>query len=181
MQSRFQRLRACVVTTAVALACAAPIANAAEQAYVLQGITESGALAGQTFGGHFSFDDGALTGVSYESVALGVFEFEFFGQTFDLASMAAPPSVSFFDGVLLGLDAVYDGGSPQFAFVSGFFGLDDAYFAYQNGVDAGFGSFAVTPVPEPDQVAMLLAGLGLVAGVARRRMNGAKGAIRLAS
>lgn len=164
----FRKLAAALV---LSLGFLLPQAHAAAEVYTLNGVAEDGPLAGGLYSGQFAFDRALLSGIGDESLVLDWVKLDVFGQQFDANAMAAAPTASFFDGSLLGIDMVYDGGLSGFAFVSGFFSLDDAYFAYQSPLGAGFGSVAIAPVPEPSQVLMLLAGLGLVGGMVRRRAS----------
>ena len=162
---------------ALAVLVAMPAAQAAEQHWQLTGVTDSGPLAGQSFSAVFSFDDALLSGFGDETIDVTGFNAQVFDMSYSDADLAAAPTVSFLDGMLLGLNAVYEGGSalvPGFAFISGYFDAAEGYFSYELQADggplAGFGSYALAPVPEPEQAALLLAGLGLIAGVARRRL-----------
>lgn len=177
MNTIVNAMRTTLAGSALALACLAPTAEAAIQNYMLTGTTESGPLAGQQYRASFSFDDALLGGVGEEWVSVTSFEAEVFGNSFAAAAMAETPTVNFLDGVLLGLNAVFDGGSPSFAFVGGFFEPGESYFAYDSALGAGFGSVAIAPIPEPDEATMLLAGLGLMVGVARRRIRSSRMAL----
>ena len=162
---------------ALAALAAMPAAQAAQQHWQLTGVTDSGPLVGQSFNAVFSFDDALLSGFGDETIEVAGFNAQVFDMSYSGGDLSSAPTVSFLDGVLLGINAVYDGGGdlvPGFAFISGFFDATEAYFAYELQADggplAGFGSYALAPVPEPEQAALLLAGLGLIAGVARRRL-----------
>ncbi len=157
---------------ALALGAAVSQVHAAPQIYTLAGVAEDGPLAGSAFSGRFAFDGAVLSGVDAETVLLDWVDIEVFGQRYGAESMSYTPTASFFDGVLLGIDLLHEGRDSGFAFVSGFFALEDAYFAYFVPQGAGFGSLTVSPVPEPPQALTLLAGLGLIGGVMRRRIMG---------
>lgn len=107
---------------------------------------------------------------------LSAFQLSFAGQSYTLATadVFTTPAAVFASGSLIGIDyqdadAANPGLRPWVQLVAGFTELSEAQFAYDtkgNGVE-GFGSYAVTAVPEPGTVALMLAGLGLLGGRAQ--------------
>lgn len=158
------------------LAAALLAASAAAQAitYNFAGIADSGPLAGSNFSGQFSFD--AATAPADGDALLSGFSMGFAGSSYSLASATgAAPSAVFSGGSFVGLSYLDNSAAdpatrPHVAFVPGFFGLADAYLAYAGAAAAGgFGSYAVSVVPEPGAALLLLAGLGALALVKRVR------------
>ncbi len=166
--------------TLATLACLvllqAGTAHAATSLFDLAGRTDSGPLAGQRFSGSFAYDSSAAVAGFTGNIALTSFSLQFAGQTYTLANADAVPAVFYDGGVFLGLDYV-DADSadaalrPQLSLVSGFTAFaGEAYLSYTGaGAAGGFGSYSITAVPEPQTLALLLAGLGLLAAVVRRR------------
>ena len=147
---------------------ALPAAQAAT--YSFSGMMDSGSLLGASLTGSLSFDNLGLTGNGFELFNLSDLSISFAGQTYTLANADVAPDVSYQDGVFLGLSYSASALAPQLAFIAGSFSADDAFVAYtMNGLD-GAGSISYTAaVPEPESYAMLLAGLGLMGLIARRR------------
>ena len=147
---------------------ALPAAQAAT--YSFSGMMDSGSLIGESLTGSLSFDNLGLTGNGFELFNLSDLSISFAGQTYTLANADVAPDVSYQDGVFLGLSYSASALAPQLAFIAGSVSADDAFVAYtMNGLD-GAGSISYTAaVPEPESYAMLLAGLGLMGLVARRR------------
>lgn len=150
------------------------LASAAAQAadFSFAGVTDSGPLAGVTFSGQFAYDtSGVLPGFD-GSIDLDFFSMSFAGQTYTLAGADAAVTADFVAGAFVGLsylDTDSAATRPAVALVSGYGTLDEAYLAYESaGGLGGYGSYAVTAVPEPASVALLLAGLGLLAATRRR-------------
>lgn len=90
----------------------------------------------------------------------------FYDQTFDM-TLASSYRAGFITG---------NGGTPTTAFAALKSGLDDGK-AYFNVHTTTFGGgeirgFPMAPVPEPQTYALLLAGLGMLGWVARRRQHG---------
>lgn len=147
---------------------ALPAAQAAT--YSFSGMMDSGSLIGESLTGSLSFDNLGLTGNGFELFNLSDLSISFAGQTYTLANADVAPDVSYQDGVFLGLSYSASSLEPKLAFIAGSFSADDAFVAYtMNGLD-GAGSISYTAaVPEPESYAMLLAGLGLMGLIARRR------------
>lgn len=160
--------------TAVLLATAALSAQAAD--YTFAGLTDSGPLNPAPFSGSFSFDDPApgFDG----AIALDALSLLFAGQSYTLASADAgtAPVAWFAAGSLLGIDYQDSGAAdpatrPHVQLLAGWIDISEAYFSYDttgSGVE-GFGSLGISAVPEPAGWALLLAGLGLVGLLGRRR------------
>ncbi|WP_200946680.1 MULTISPECIES: FxDxF family PEP-CTERM protein [unclassified Roseateles] len=148
--------------------------HAATVTYDLSGTIEGGLLAGQTVSGQFSFDDANLDASTLE-LPLQSLNFSFAGSSFNLAGAAQgwPPTVSFNAGQLVGLNAYFEtssSGTPREVSLFDGLGIDTPYLTYVQGMDSSTAtlSFAAA-VPEPETYALMLAGLGLVGWMARRR------------
>jgi hypothetical protein len=161
---------------AALLACAGLSAQAAS--FTFSGVTDSGSLDGTAFSGSFSYA-GPAAGFD-GSIDLSAFSLRFAGNSYALggADAGTTPVAWFSAGSFVGLD--YQDSSaadpalrPVVNLVAGFTQFSEAYLAYDTtgGGIEGFGSYTVTavPVPEPASGAMLLAGLGLVGLLVRRR------------
>lgn len=156
--------------------------------YTFSGQVDDGPLLGQAFTGSFEFDASSVTLTFAGDLPLSAFSMLLAGQTYTLASADAAPVAVYFDGTFLGLsyidaDAANPLLRPFVALVPGFVSLGDAYLSYDQSTDpgaglAGFGSFSVAVVPEPAALLLMLAGLGLVGGVAWRRQSGPVGQAR---
>ncbi len=169
-------------TTLLTLAASAALmlAPALSQAasYSFSGTVDDGPLVGQAFAGSFEFDASSVTSAFTGDLPVSAFSLLLFSQTYTLASADATPVAVYFEGSFLGLsyvdaDAVNPLTRPFVALVPGFLSLGDAYLAYDQSADpgaglAGYGSFSVTVVPEPAALLLMLAGLGVVGGMARR-------------
>ncbi len=163
------------------LATAALPAQAQIQSYDFNGVIDSGEYINELFNGTFSFDDVSLTNLGTEDITLDSLNLNLLGSTFDQNNfLFDSPVATFEDGVFAGINWSYDAFNPepdiQFSFISGFFDTSDAFFAY----DTGFGSAlsgtadvsystSVAAVPEPQTYAMLLAGLGLIGYLRKRK------------
>lgn len=148
-------------------------AQAASTSYTFNGTLDSGVFNGETFSGQFSFDDATLTGSGDEYLAVDSVNLNFHAQAYTQTHAAAIPEVAFSDGTFLGLSFSVDSSDPTFSLIPGVTSLAEAYFGYApTAGDSGYGSVAYTvvPVPEPKTYAMLLAGLGLVGYVVRKRV-----------
>lgn len=138
--------------------------------YNFSGVIEDGLLAGQTFGGSFSFDE-TLLQADTEWLDLSALQFVFAGQIYTLAGADAnSTAVVFSGGQVVGIDAVYTGGTMDFVLSNGF---GSPYLFYVQGSDFGSGSYTVSAVPEPSTWAMGLAGLAAIGAISRRRQRAA--------
>jgi len=158
------------VGAAAALTLAAATAQAAD--FHFSGTTDSGPLPGASFAGTLSYE---VPGAGFSGdVALTAFGLQFAGQAWGLVPSA---SMVFDNGVLLGISLHAPSGDlalrPTVDFVPGFTSLAEAAMAY-TGADAGgpftgFGSYAISAVPEPAAWALLLPALAGAAALRRRR------------
>jgi len=143
--------------------------QAANITYNFQGVITSGSLTG-TYSGSASFDDGAITGVDFESTPLSNISFNLLGHSFNLASADANPVANYFDGTFIGIDYSVTSTNAffpiaNFALTIGLFNLSEAAFTYNTRLGiAGQGSLTFSKVPEPSMVIGLitLGGIGLV-------------------
>lgn len=167
-----------IATLVTALCTALPAAQAAT--YSFSGMMDSGSLIGESFSGNFSFDDLGLTGIDLEIRGLNSLSLSFLGTTYTLGNADSSPDVSFLNGSFLGLSYSVTTSTFGFSAISGTSDTSDAFLAYDklsggNIVDgqSSSGLIFYLPVPEPESYAMLLAGLGLIGLVARRRSKAA--------
>lgn len=154
------------------LALAAALALSSAQAtttYNFSGTIESGQLTGEVFSGQFSYDEQALQ-ADTEWLPLTSLSFSLAGETYTLDDAAEnSTSVSFSEGEVTGLDAVY-GDETDYVVLSSGFG--EPYLVYSSGSDSGAGTLtisAVSTVPEPGTWTLSLAGLAALGAIARRR------------
>ncbi len=162
MHTRFKTLLA-----STALLLAAPMVQA--ETFAFNGLIDSGLLNEQTFSGSFAYASGLANG----EVALTAFSMELAGHSYTLAGADAAATALFVQGSFVGLqyadgDAVLPD-RPQIAFVAGFENFAQAYLAYEVNGQGGFGSYTLSPVPEPSTWGLMLGGLGLTAAALRRR------------
>lgn len=169
-------MRHIVRTTALAtlLLAAFPAAQAATQSYNFNGTIETGAwsYSGESFAGNFSFDDAALLGSGLEIVGLTGLSWNLHGNVYNLTTADAAPDVSYQDGHFLGLSySSSPSTGPQVTLVAGSADSSGAFLTSYTpaNVFGGNASIVYLPVPEPESYAMLLAGLGLIGLIARRR------------
>ena len=160
-------ISACAV--AAGLFVAAGPASAGLVSYHFQAKPDSGPLAGTTLAGTFTFNDSQGTPnpifTDDTMFALTAFSFTLNGTPYALADLTFGDAV-FNSGHFNGLDA---GVAGRFSLVPGGLGTDP-FFAYALGQGAGNGAvvFALD-VPEPAGALLLLAGLGSLATVRRKR------------
>lgn len=174
------------LAASAALLLAPALSSAAS--YTFSGQLDDGPLVGQIFAGSFEFDASSVAPIGEDFLALTSFSMLLFGQTYTLASADTPASAAFFDGSFLGVsyvdaDAANPLVRPIVTLVPGFVDLAGAYLSYDQSTDpgaglAGLGSFSVAVVPEPAAMLLMLAGLGVVGGMARRARRSADQAER---
>lgn len=150
-------------------------AQAATNTYTFSGMLDSGVFNGERFNGQFSFDDAALTGVGDEYRVVNSLNLSFHNVIYTQADAAVNTAteVGFADGAFLGLSFTVEPSDPTFSLILAVPSVSEAYFGYTPSTgDSGFGSvtYTLVPVPEPKTNAMLLAGLGLVGYVVRKRV-----------
>jgi hypothetical protein len=149
--------------------------QAAVQNYTFTGVLDSGFYNGQTFSGSFSFDDATIDTSGLDITNLLSFDMSLLSTNFTLANTSVAPDVSFLDGSFLGLSLNIESVTPNigFTFVPGSNNTSEAFVAYATtlGLEgAGNVSYSLTaPIPEADTYAMLIAGLGVIGAVSRRR------------
>lgn len=174
---------AAALSLGLAALAASPLAQAALVNVDFTVTTDSAVGAyGDTFNGHFSYDDATLNaggGFGGEDVyALQSFSFTFAGQAYSLADV--PGGVVAYEpgsSNLLGLDAAALSGA--FSFLPGIVNGPPASFQFDLGQDGfGFGRVAYVvdtggDVPEPASLGLLAAAL-VAAGAARRRVATAR-------
>lgn len=130
---------------------------------------EGGSLAGQSFSGQFSFDDSLLSSSTWTLPLLSL-NFSLGGQSYTLSQADADTTTAVFDGgSLVGVNAMYSVGAPSIELLAGF-GTPYAH-VYYSANDQGYAdlSFSAAAVPEPESYALMLAGLGIVGFLSRRR------------
>lgn len=152
-------------------------AQAAVQNYTFNGALDSGIYNGQTFSGSFSFDDATVDNLDLDVVSLLSFNMSFLNTSWTLANATqyptVMPDVSFQDGSFLGLSISFDTNEVGFSIIPGFSNEFESYIT--SATPQGFGGNGsviysqTAPIPEVETYAMLLAGLGIMGAVARRR------------
>lgn len=155
-----------------AIFCVVLPAQAAMQTYNFSGLFDSGFYNGETFSGSFSFDDAVNDNVGLDIAGLLSFNMSLLSTNYTLANTIVAPDVSFQDGSFLGLSLSIDSTTPNinFTFVPGILNSGEAFVAYDTSLGlSGAGNVVYAPIPEVDTYVMLLAGLGVVGAVARRR------------
>ena len=159
-------------TTALATALLAVFPAAQAATYSFSGMMDSGSLVGESFTGLFSFDDSVLTSVGEEYLGVGSLSMSFLSVTWDMFHLetGSTAEVKFYDGAFAGLSYSATLGTTGFSTIPGSVDTSDAFVAYTSSLgNAGAGNVIYAPVPEPESYAMLLAGLGLMGLLARRR------------
>lgn len=155
-------------------------AQAAVQNYTFDGAIDSGIYLGQSFSGSFSFDDATVDNFGSDVVSLLSFNMSFLNTGWTLANATGyptvEPDVSFQDGSFLGLSISFDTSEVGFSIIPGFSNEFDSFIttATPQGLEAGSGNVVYSQtaaIPEADTYAMLLAGLGVMGAVARRRKS----------
>lgn len=156
--------------------------SASAALFTLNGEVSFGALMGASITGSFAYDE--PLGGGYAEAPLNEFTLDFMGQTYTLASPNASGQAWVSDGALAGFQYVLsaDEGHPNvgLSLLAGdaIFGpWSEGYFAFtSNPLDdiqaqTSWGTFTVSPsaVPEPTQLALLLAAGAAAAMVARQR------------
>ena len=168
--------RQSIITLALTALMSAGNALAADSLFTLDGSTDSGPLANRTFSGSFAYAANAAIGFTGD-IPLSAFTLQFADQTYTLASadIDSTPVAAFANGQFLGLayvdvDASDTAARPHVTLVPGFTTYaGEAYLSYVGaGGVGGFGDYNISVVPEPAAVLMMLAGLGVVGGMARR-------------
>ena len=154
----------------IALAAATTLAfaggaQAANVDYTLNGVIESGPLAGMSFNGVFSFDDSTLSS-NPDWLPLTALSLSFNGHTYAWADANPDASVTFDGGMVVGVDATWGTDASGVVLSTGFGS------PYLGDTANNFGSYIVAAagvVPEPSTWMMGLAGLAMMGAVVRRR------------
>ncbi len=168
-------MRNFIRTTALAAALLAVFPAAQAATYSFSGMMDSGSLIGESFTGLFSFDDSSLSKTGEEYLGVGSLSMNFLGNDWKLfhLEVGSVAEVKFYDGVFAGLAYSATWGTTDFTTITGTSDASDAFVAYDSSLGlSGSGNLIYAAVPEPDAYAMLLAGLGLMGLVARRRAKG---------
>ncbi|MHB1176224.1 MAG: PEP-CTERM sorting domain-containing protein [Sulfuriferula sp.] len=123
-----------------------------------------------------SFNDTELIGTDSEYLKVDTLNPNFHNSAYTQANTAAATEVAFTEGVFLGLNFAVESSDPEFALTPGVFDATSVVFVSQPVdtqpvvvvPDYGF-IYTPAPVPESETYAMLLAGLGLLGFMARKR------------
>lgn len=151
-------------------------AQAAVQYYTFNGALDSGIYNGESFSGSFSFDDATVDNIDSDVVSLLSFNMSFLNTGWTLANATdyptVMPDVSFLDGSFLGLSISFNTNEVGFSIIPGFSNELDSYITSETPQGfSGAGNVIYAPVPEADSYAMLIAGLGVMGVVTRRRKS----------
>ena len=123
-------------------------------------------VVGTTFIDIFSFTLGLAATVDSTSAALGALTF----GSYALWGAGTDTIAGNFDDLLVGGAALGAPGTLSFAVAAGSYYYKATGIASAPGAAYSLAS-AITPVPEPETYAMMLAGLGALGFLARRRRN----------
>ncbi|WP_077037585.1 PEP-CTERM sorting domain-containing protein [Pelomonas sp. KK5] len=150
----------------IALAALLAIGSAqATTTYDFGGVIETGVLTGTAFSGQFSFDETLLSG-SPDFLAPSALTLNFNGAVYTLATAEVDSTgISFDAGKPVGIDAIWGSYSQGLVLSSGF---GSPYLADTAG-NSGSLAISASPVPEPSQWMLMVAGMAALGAVVRRR------------
>lgn len=156
----------------IAMLLASTSSQAALVGYDFSGSIDSGVLIGESYFGHFDFDNTTLSNLGNESLNLSALSFNFLSSTFSLAHADVTATADFLNGALLGISYSVSSFEPAFAMVAATGSgvpSDVAYFAYHTvSGDSGYGSFNLAAVPLPGAVWLFGSSLALLGAIRRR-------------